>query len=103
MKGKKRLAAAVARTCQREFNFALILQRNGAGGWEPRDPETQWRATLSPDTLELMDAATASGVWTPDVEAAGILNRPRDPSGDDPLRARTIHEACDLASALMKD
>lgn len=75
MKGARRLAAAVAVVCQRELIYALILQRNGGQGWERRDRETQWRAYLSDEMLELMDAATASGAWTPDVDGSGILDR----------------------------
>lgn len=101
MKARKRLAAAVARICQRELNFALILQRNGSRGWEPRDRETQWRSILSPETTELLDAAPAAGIWRPDVGA--ILDRPVDPSGDDPLRARTIHDADRLAQQLLQE
>ena len=102
MKGRMRLGAAVAAICQREFFFALVLQRNGGQGWERRDRDTQWRAYLSDETLELMDAATASGVWTPDVDGAGVLDPVSDPSGDDPLRADTAAQACDLAAELAR-
>lgn len=102
MKGKKRLAAAVQYFCQREFVFALLLQRNNGIGIERRDRETQWRALLSDHMVELMDAATASGIWAPDVDGAGILDRPVDQSGDDPLRAATINDMLALAGRIAK-
>lgn len=100
MRGQKRLAAAVRYFCQREFIFALILQRNGALGAGPRDRLTQWRALLSDHMVELMDAATVSGIWAPDVEGAGILDRPRDLSGDDPLRAASVNDMLALAGRI---
>lgn len=100
MRGEKRLAAAVRYFCQREFIFALILQRNGAVGTGPRDRLTQWRALLSDHMVELMNAATTSGIWAPDVDGAGILDRPVDPSGDDPLRAATINDMLTLAGRI---
>ena len=102
MRGEKRLAAAVRYFCQRESIFALILQRNGAVGTGPRDRLTQWRALLSDHMVELMDAATVSGIWAPDVEGAGILDRPRDPSGDDPLRAATVNDMLALAGRIVE-
>lgn len=99
MKGARRLAAAVAVICQREFTFALILQRNGAHGWEQRDQATRWRTFLSDETLEMMDAATASGAWKPDVEGAGMA---AGQGQNDPFRIRTVHDACDIALKLVR-
>lgn len=103
MRGGKRLSAAIREVCQREFVFALVLQRNGAVGWERRDDATQWRALLSDYTLELMDAATAAGIWTPDVEGAGVLDQPLDISGDDPLRAATVADLAAMSKRIARE